>query len=87
MLDDGLTRDYKKGAFSKQRVEMTAAASNVTVTIHKAKGDYAGKPTARGYLVTAHEASQPTAVELGGKAMTQYTTLEEVSGVWSGLAE
>ncbi|MFJ8207793.1 TIM-barrel domain-containing protein [Streptomyces sp. NPDC096033] len=75
--DDGRTRAYTTGAFARQHVGVTAPASGsgtVTVDVGAPTGSYAGQPASRGYELTLHVASAPTALTLDGTALTRLTS-------------
>ncbi|WP_329440451.1 discoidin domain-containing protein [Streptomyces sp. NBC_01426] len=75
--DDGRTRAHQSGAFARQRVDVTAPTTGVgdiTVKVGAPTGDYAGKPASRGYELTLHVSSAPTALTVNGSALTRLTT-------------
>jgi alpha-glucosidase len=66
--DDKVTREYRNGKTSKQQFTVAAPVKNggdVTVTIGKRDGDYAGKAATRPYKLDVHSGSQPSAVTVG----------------------
>lgn len=73
--DDGNTRQYQQGAFSEQRIRMSAAGfgaervGDVTVRIDAVQGQYAGQETARRYALQVHTHAAPGRVELDGRAL------------------
>ncbi|MFF4497137.1 TIM-barrel domain-containing protein [Streptomyces sp. NPDC001546] len=72
--DDGRTRAYASGAYARQRVDVTAPASGsgtVTVSVGAPSGSYAGQPAGRGYELTLHVATAPTALTLDGAPLTR----------------
>ncbi|MFH7597189.1 TIM-barrel domain-containing protein [Streptomyces racemochromogenes] len=72
--DDGRTRAYTTGAYARQRVDVTAppaGTGTVTVSVGAPTGSYAGRPASRGYELTLHVASAPTALTLDGTALTR----------------
>lgn len=76
--DDGLTRQYRKGAFAKTLIE-TNAGNDVVVTIHPAVGNYYGKYLQRVYLVNIHQRKAPKQVLINGipvKAMATANMLD-----------
>ncbi|QTE02782.1 TIM-barrel domain-containing protein [Streptomyces cyanogenus] len=64
--DDGVTRDFAKGAAATQRVSMRADGRGTTVTVGASRGDYAGRPDARAYRFTVHGGTAPARVLLDG---------------------
>jgi len=72
--DDKVTREYRNGKTSKQEFTVAAPVKNggdVTVTIGKRDGDYAGKAATRPYKLAVHSGSQPTAVTVGATTLTK----------------
>ncbi|MFE9370694.1 NPCBM/NEW2 domain-containing protein [Streptomyces sp. NPDC006711] len=72
--DDGVTRANRAGAFTTQRVDVTApqrGAGDVRVQVGAAKGRFAGQQTARPYQFTVHTASAPAKVEIQGRALAR----------------
>ncbi|MFF5703518.1 TIM-barrel domain-containing protein [Streptomyces sp. NPDC012794] len=70
--DDGRTRAHQSGAFARQRVDVSAPAAGpgtVTVSVGAPTGGYAGQRAARGYELTLHVASAPTALTVDGAAL------------------
>lgn len=63
--DDGLTREYRKGAFTKTLIEANAG-KDITVTIHPAIGNYNGKYLQRIYLLDIHQKAVPKRVLVNG---------------------
>jgi len=69
--DDGNTRRYQEGAFSKQKIAMREAAGNVEVTINPAEGSYDGQERERGYSLRMPSRQRPTKVLAGAKALPE----------------
>ncbi|MFJ7067724.1 TIM-barrel domain-containing protein [Streptomyces sp. NPDC101115] len=70
--DDGITRQYRTGAYAEQKVDVTAPASgtgDVRIAVGASTGTYAGKPASRGYEFTVHAAAAPSAVTVEGSAL------------------
>jgi alpha-glucosidase (family GH31 glycosyl hydrolase) len=67
--DDGVTRDFAKGAHSTQRVSVRAGHRTTTVSVGAANGDYTGKVDARTYTFTVHGASAPARVLVNGRQL------------------
>ncbi|WP_439334093.1 TIM-barrel domain-containing protein [Streptomyces griseofuscus] len=62
--DDGVTRDFAKGAAAAQRVSLHRDAHRTTVSVGASEGAYRGKVTARTYRFTVHGGSAPARVLL-----------------------
>lgn len=73
--DDGLTQEYRKGAFAKTTIavegpkDLDAPGGHVTVTVGPAKGTYKGMPANRSYVLDMHLHAAPTTVTVGGRAL------------------
>jgi len=81
--DDGITRDYRKGAFAKTLIEVNAA-NNVQVNIHAALGNYDGKYLQRVYLVNIHQAKAPKAIALNGQPVRMYASMNDFNKARTG---
>ena len=81
--DDGITRDYRKGAFAKTLIEVNAA-NNVQVNIHAAIGNYDGKYLQRVYLVNIHQAKAPKAIALNGQPVRMYASMNDFNKARTG---
>jgi len=81
--DDGLTRDYRMGAYAKTLIEV-AAANDVQVSIHAAVGTYIGKYLQRVYLLDVHQAATPKAVAVNGEMVKVYASAEEFNKAKTG---
>jgi len=81
--DDGITRDYRKGAFAKTLIEVNAA-NNVQVNIHAALGNYDGKYLQRVYLVNIHQAKAPKAIALNGQPVRMYASMNDFNKAKTG---
>jgi len=88
--DDGLTREYKTGGFSRTLVEMDAPkaldvpGSVIMVRVNPAKGKYANMPQARAYVLDVHLPSRPASVALNGKALPAVEKREEFAKLDEG---
>jgi alpha-glucosidase len=82
--DDGLTREYRKGAFAKTLIECTAG-KDVQVVIHPANGNYKGKYRERVYLVNIHQTAAPKKVVVNGKELKVYASLEQFNQAKTGF--
>ncbi|MDP4983420.1 NPCBM/NEW2 domain-containing protein [Pseudoalteromonas tunicata] len=86
--DDGNTRQYQQGAFSKQLIKVVAPqnkAGDITVNIGAVQGQYQGMETERVYQLQLHTRVLPDNVELDGKPLTQVSTqtaFEQGQNVW-----
>ncbi|MEV5880896.1 DUF5110 domain-containing protein, partial [Streptomyces sp. NPDC052101] len=67
--DDGVTRDFAKGAAATQRVSVHADGNGTTVSVGASNGDYAGKVDARAYRFTVHGDSAPRRILLDGRQL------------------
>ena len=69
--DDGITQEYRSGAFARTLVEVNAPqavdepGAQITVTVNPAKGSYKDMPASRSYVVDLHVPSRPVGVALG----------------------
>jgi alpha-glucosidase len=65
--DDGLTRQYRNGAFARTTIEADSdAGKGLRVTIRPAIGTYAGKYLKRVYLLDIHRRNAPGKVWING---------------------
>jgi len=83
--DDGLSRDFEKGAFSQQTIQCHASNSLV-ISVGAAKGDYKGKPSARGYMFTVHLSQSPSEVMTSKGSLKKYNTVAELDKATDGWA-
>ena len=76
--DDGVTRNYMGGSFSRTRFACSVAGAGLTVAIDASAGDYAGKLAARTYILKVNKrASEPGSVMRdGGAVMRQATRVD-----------
>ena len=81
--DDGLTREYRKGAFAKTLIECTAGKT-IEVAIHPAVGNYSGKYLQRVYLLDVHQAIAPKQVWINGTAIKSYASADKFGKAKTG---
>jgi alpha-glucosidase len=81
--DDGITRDYRKGAFAKTLIEVTAD-NNVQVTIHAAAGNYDGKYLQRVYLLDIHQPVAPKNIAVNGENLRVYASMAQFNKAKTG---
>ncbi|MFB7508931.1 glycoside hydrolase family 31 protein, partial [Streptomyces broussonetiae] len=67
--DDGVTRDFTKGAAATQQVSLHADGGGTTLSVGASRGEYAGKVDARSYRFTVHGSTAPARVLLGGRQL------------------
>ena len=63
--DDGLTREHRKGSFSKQLFECEGESDGtqpIAITINSSIGEYKGKPTERVYSFQVHSVKKPSSI-------------------------
>lgn len=88
--DDGLTRDHRKGAFAKTLIQVDSS-SGVAISIHAARGDYAGKHQERVYLLDVHAVQAPKQVLINGKKLKSFNNQQQFdqakTGYWFNPAE
>lgn len=70
--DDGLTRAYQQGAFSRTDLRAEAQMGTVTLTLGPAVGAFPGQPAQRAYTVVAHAVNRPAHVALNGQPLTTW---------------
>jgi alpha-glucosidase (family GH31 glycosyl hydrolase) len=69
--DDGVTQQYRTGAFARTPIEVEAPKSIdtpkalITVKVGAAKGKYGEMPASRSYAVDVHVPAKPATVKLG----------------------
>jgi alpha-glucosidase len=81
--DDGATKEYRNGAFSKSIITCTTSPV-VTINVGKCVGNYTGKPASRKYEFMIHATTKPTVVFLDNIAMTEYTSLNAFNAAKEG---
>jgi hypothetical protein len=73
--DDGVTQDYRNGAFARTLIEVEASKSldtpggQVAVKVGVAKGKYKDMPVSRSYVVDVHMPLKPASVKIGERAI------------------
>ena len=78
--DDGVTQEYRKGAFARTRIDVEAPKTldvpggTIAVKVSPATGTYAGMPASRSYLADIHVPARPAGVTLGARALPEITT-------------
>jgi alpha-glucosidase len=79
--DDGVTREYKEGAYATQTIKTTAPVNgrgNVSIAVGPSVGDYDGKLQSREYVFSVHTSKKPANVGIGkGKKLKEFTSKEE----------
>jgi alpha-glucosidase (family GH31 glycosyl hydrolase) len=81
--DDGLTRDYRKGAFAKTLIGVNAD-NNVLISINAAVGNYNGKYLQRVYLLSVHQSAAPKTVAVNHKNLPVYASAEAFNNAKTG---
>ena len=69
--DDGNTRRYQQGAFSRQKISMREAGGKVEVTIHPVEGAYDGQEAKRGYSLRMPSRQRPAKVLMKNAALKE----------------
>ena len=62
--DDGLTQDYRKGAFSKTLITVSGGNGKTAIEVSPANGSYSGMPEKRSYIFEVHLKKSPAKVSL-----------------------
>lgn len=78
--DDGVTRAFNEGAFSKQLISVDSSKEGISdtiITIGSCIGDYDGKPDKRGYIFSVHLDESPVEVLIDDEI------LDKVNGKYS----
>jgi len=72
--DDGNTRDYKEGAFSRQLVSVDEAKNGggITITLGEARGNFEGQILQRKLVFILHTRVQPESVVLDGENLNPF---------------
>ena len=85
--DDGVTQDYRNGAFARTLIEVDAPKSfdepgaRITVNVGAATGSYKDMPASRSYVVDLHVPSKPASVQIGQVGQVAGPSEERGSGV------
>ncbi|MER5641025.1 TIM-barrel domain-containing protein [Kitasatospora sp. NPDC002227] len=85
--DDGTTRQFAGGASATQQVELHAPGGGQGATVVKigaSTGSYTGKPAARAYRLTVHEAKAPRQVVTEGGPLRQLGSADALASAASG---
>lgn len=67
--DDGRSQGYQRGEYANTAVRSRRGDRAHRVHIERMEGDYAGKPTARSYIVEFLDAGIPESVEVNGERL------------------
>jgi len=81
--DDGLTREYRKGAFGKTLIEVNADNS-VQINIHPRVGNYRGDYKQRVYLLEVHQPTAPKKVVINGESVSVYSSEQQFNNAKTG---
>ena len=65
--DDGISRDYERGAYALTPMTCRTAGSDHRLVIGPTTGTFAGQQEARGYEVRIHVARRPSSIAVDGK--------------------
>lgn len=86
--DDGVTREYKQGAFSEQEITTTApedGSGDIVITVGPSVGDYDGKLDRRQYSFTVHTPEKPDSITTReGKAYQEHPSKEALDAATEG---
>ncbi len=82
--DDGNTRRYQEGAFSRQKIAMREAGGKVEVTIHPVEGAYDGQEAERGYSLRLPSRQRPAMVAAGGASLPELASREALDDASQG---
>jgi len=71
--DDGNTREYRDGKFSRQRIEVTAIGGSglIEVDISPAEGEFDGRLEQRSFVLQLHTPAAPTIVTFDGAPLSE----------------
>ncbi len=81
--DDGNTRAYKDGAFSRQMIYVAAPrgkAGDIAVTIEPAAGTYSGMLEERTYKLMVHSRIKPVSINLNGQVLAEVSKADFEAG-------
>ncbi|NEB75586.1 DUF5110 domain-containing protein [Streptomyces sp. SID14478] len=67
--DDGVTRDFRKGASATQRVSVDTGRHGSVIAVGASKGSYQGKVSKRAYTFTVHGGTAPDRVTVNGRSL------------------
>lgn len=85
--DDGLTREYRNGAYATTKLEVSdseKAKDPTTITINAAQGNFNGRQEARTYLMDIHAHKIPKTIMVNGKKLIKVKDGENFSAIKSG---
>jgi alpha-glucosidase (family GH31 glycosyl hydrolase)/CubicO group peptidase (beta-lactamase class C family) len=71
--DDGITFGYEQGKFSDTSFSSVRRGNSITIDLGARKGDYAGKPARRDYLLKVHSLIAPGKVVVDGNELAAST--------------
>jgi alpha-glucosidase len=83
--DDGISFDYRQGAWLKQKISVDPAAAAVTITLSARQGSY--RPPSRALLFKVHaERDEPSGVTAEGQALARQSSMDGLQKADSGWA-
>ena len=85
--DDGLSRDYRTGAFSQQRITVNApktGTGKIVLTLHPVIGSYQGQLPKRRYEFWLHTRIKPAQMYQNGKVLKQIDAADAYANSESG---
>jgi len=81
--DDGLTRDYEKGAFAETLISVNAPEKQkgkVTICIAKAKGDFKCRYQQRSYILDVRYLKLPSTIQVNNKTLPEISEANMMAG-------
>jgi alpha-glucosidase (family GH31 glycosyl hydrolase) len=81
--DDGLTRQYKTGAFTKTLISVDAT-HDVSININAARGSYNGMNKGRVYLLAIHQTEAPKAVNVNNQKLKTFKNQQQFDKAKTG---
>jgi alpha-glucosidase (family GH31 glycosyl hydrolase) len=81
--DDGLTRQYKTGAFAKTLIAVDAT-HDVSISIDAARGSYNGMNKERVYLLDIHQTEAPKAVNVNNQRLKAFKNQQQFGKAKTG---
>jgi alpha-glucosidase (family GH31 glycosyl hydrolase) len=82
--DDGVTRDFAKGASATQRVTVDQGEHATELNVGASRGSYKNKPDARAYRFTVHGESAPHRVSTEGTTLPRVGSADALAAAGSG---
>lgn len=82
--DDGVTRNYKKGACAETKIEMDATSKQTVVTVRAAKGTFDKFCKERAYKLDIRATQAPATITLNGQTLTASSSKAELEKVEEG---